>query len=81
MRTSRVFFYSLALSIVLLFAFYVLIGYAKSYGYPGALGRAFRTGLEISVILSVANWVLDRLKDLNRRFRSTVMELGKKLPK
>ncbi len=81
MRTSRVFFYSLALSIVLLFSFYVLIGYAKSYGYPGALGRAFRTGLEISVILSVANWVLDRLKDLNRRFRSTVMELGKKLPK
>jgi hypothetical protein len=81
MRTSRVFVYSLALSTGLLFALYVLIGYAESYGYPGALGRAFRDGLEVSVVLSVFNWVLNRFRDLSKRLHSTVDQVNKLKPK
>jgi len=81
MRTSRVFFYSLALSVGLLFAFNVLIGYAESYGYPSALGSAFRRGLEVSVVLSVLNWIINRLNDIRRRLGSAVEQMNGWRPK
>jgi hypothetical protein len=67
MRTSRVFVYSLGLSIGLLFAINVLTCYAESYGYLSALGNAFRRGLEVAVVLSAANWVYNRIQDLRNR--------------
>jgi hypothetical protein len=81
MRTSRVFVYSLILSFGILSAFYTLIGYTQSSGYLGAFGSAFRRGLEISVILSVLNWIFNRLRDLNRRLHSTAEQVNRWLPK
>jgi hypothetical protein len=81
MRTSRVFVYSLVLSVGLLFAFNVLIGYAENHGYPSALGNAFRMGLEVSVILGVLNWIYNRLKDIRRRIGSAVEQMNQWRPK
>jgi hypothetical protein len=81
MKTSRFFVYSLALTIAVLFGLNILIGYAAASGYASALGSAFRKGLEVSVVLSIANWIFNRLKDLNRRLRSTIEQVNRKIPK
>lgn len=81
MKTTRVFVYSLLLSFAILFAIYDLIGYAASAGYPSALGRAFRDGLEVSLTLSILNWIINRINDLRRRLHSAIGQVSSKLPK
>ncbi|MDG6904169.1 MAG: hypothetical protein JRN20_00115 [Nitrososphaerota archaeon] len=81
MKTQWFFVYCLLLSFAILSAFYYLIGYTASNGYPEALGSAFRKGLEISLILSAINWIVNRVRDLKRKLSSTIDQVNRKLPK
>lgn len=76
MRTSLIFACSLAVSVGALFAVYALIGYSDNAGYPTVLGSAFRKGLEIAVVLSVLNWIANRVKDLKRKLGREVETVG-----